>query len=80
MLARNKENTDALMHSNEQVIEKTLEVEEKLSENSQQIMDMQKNQMDEKLQELMQSQKLVLDNLMMSKNHCRVTCRMFCQI
>ena len=62
-LARNKENTDALMHSNEQVIEKTLEVEEKLSENSQQIMDMQKNQMDEKLQELMQSQKLVLDNL-----------------
>ena len=63
MLARNKENTDALMHSNEQVIEKTLEVEEKLSENSQQIMDMQKNQMDEKLQELMQSQKLVLDNL-----------------
>ena len=63
MLARNKENTDALMHSNEQVIEKTLEVEEKLSENSQQIMDMQKNQMDEKLQELTQSQKLVLDNL-----------------
>ena len=63
MLARNKENTDALMHSNEQVIEKTLEVEEKLSENSQQIMDMQKNQMDAKLQELMQSQKLVLDNL-----------------
>ena len=63
MLARNKENTDALMRSNEQVIEKTLEVEEKLSENSQQIMDMQKNQMDEKLQELMQSQKLVLDNL-----------------
>ena len=63
MLARNKENTDALMHSNEQVIEKTVEVEEKLSENSQQIMDMQKNQMDEKLQELMQSQKLVLDNL-----------------
>ena len=63
MLALNKENTDALMHSNEQVIEKTLEVEEKLSENSQQIMDMQKNQMDEKLQELMQSQKLVLDNL-----------------
>ena len=63
MLARNKENTDALMHSNEQVSEKTLEVEEKLSENSQQIMDMQKNQMDEKLQELMQSQKLVLDNL-----------------
>ena len=62
-LARNKENTDALMHSNEQVIEKTLEVEEKLSENSQQIMDMQKNQMDEKLQELTQSQKLVLDNL-----------------
>ena len=62
-LARNKDNTDALMHSNEQVIEKTLEVEEKLSENSQQIMDMQKNQMDEKLQELMQSQKLVLDNL-----------------
>ena len=45
------------------MIEKTLEVEEKLSENSQQIMDMQKNQMDEKLQELMQSQKLVLDNL-----------------
>ena len=63
MLARNKENTDALMHSNEQVIEKTLEVEEKLSENSQQIMDMQKNQMDEKVQELTQSQKLVLDNL-----------------
>ena len=63
MLARNKENTDALMHSNEQVIEKTLEVEEKLSENSQQIMDMQKNLMDEKLQELTQSQKLVLDNL-----------------
>ena len=63
MLARNKENTDALMHSNEQVIEKTLEVEEKLSDYSQQIMDMQKNQMDEKLQELMQSQKLVLDNL-----------------
>ena len=63
MLARNKENTDALMHSNEQVIEKTLEVEEKLSENSQQIMDMQRNLMDEKLQELTQSQKLVLDNL-----------------
>ena len=62
-LARNKENTDALMHSNEQVIEKTLEVEEKLSENSQQIMDMQRNLMDEKLQELTQSQKLVLDNL-----------------
>ena len=63
MLARNKENTDALIHSNEQVIEKTLEVEEKLSENSQQIMDMQRNLMDEKLQELTQSQKLVLDNL-----------------
>ena len=62
-LARNKENTDALMHSNEQVIEKTLEVEEKLSENNQQIIDMQKNLMDEKLQELTQSQKLVLDNL-----------------
>ena len=62
-LARNKENTDALMHSNEQVIEKTVEVEEKLSENSQQIMDMQRNLMDEKLQELTQSQKLVLDNL-----------------
>ena len=62
-LARNKENTDALMHSNEQVIEKTLEVEEKLSENSQKIMDMQRNLMDEKLQELTQSQKLVLDNL-----------------
>ena len=39
---KRQENTDALMHSNEQVIEKTLEVEEKLSENSQQIMDMQK--------------------------------------
>ena len=62
-LARNKENTDALMHSNEQVIEKTLEVEERLSENNQQIIDMQKNLMDEKLQELTQSQKLVLDNL-----------------
>ena len=62
-LARNKENTDALMHSNEQVIEKTLEVEEKLSENNQQIIDMQKNLMDEKLQELMDNQKLVLDNL-----------------
>ena len=62
-LARNKENTDALMHSNEQVIEKTLEVEEKLSENNQQIIDMQKSMMDEKLQELMDNQKLVLDNL-----------------
>ena len=47
-LARNKENTDALMHSNEQVIEKTLEVEEKLSENNQQIIDMQKSMMDGK--------------------------------
>ena len=62
-LARNKENTDALMHSNEQVIEKTLEVEEKLSENNQQIIDMQKSMMDEKIQELMEKQKLVLDNL-----------------
>ena len=44
------------MHSNEQVIEKTLEVEEKLSENSQQIMDMQKNQMDEKLQDVYKRQ------------------------
>lgn len=62
-ISRNKENTEALMNSNDQVMEKMFQLEGRLEENNTAILDQQKGIIDEAIKDMLEKQQKVIDDL-----------------
>ena len=63
IISRNKENTDALMNSNDKVLEKVFDFEEKFGTNQDALMERQKNLINDSMKELMEKQQELADSI-----------------
>lgn len=62
-ISRNKENTDALMNSNDKVLEKIFDFEENLGNNQNDLLDKQRDMIDNSMKALMQQQQEIASNM-----------------
>ncbi len=62
-ISRNKENTDALMNSNDKVLEKIFDIEENLANNQNDLLDKQHDIIDNSMKALMQQQEEIASNM-----------------